>query len=113
MASPDKIRKSNDFAVIAEMVSAEPTISTIIHENSNTTTVLSAVATSESVSRIPHFARIEVIPAKNADKTAIISHMSVPFLSVSAILLLYHVHSPHMVVMPFGVSCLEYDHILP
>ena len=65
----------------AEMVSAEPTISTIIHENSNTTTVLSAVATSESVSLIPHFARIEVIPAKNAESTAIISHMSVPFLS--------------------------------
>ena len=52
------------------MVDCEPTINTIIHEKKSTTIVLIAVATVESVFLIPHFARIEVTPAKIADKTA-------------------------------------------
>ena len=36
---------------------------------------IATVATSESVFLIPHFASTEVIPAKNADKTAITSHI--------------------------------------
>ena len=47
-----------------------PVPSTISQENKNTTIVRIAVATSESVLRIPHFARIAVIPAKNEDPIA-------------------------------------------
>ena len=36
---------------------------------------IATVATSESVFLIPHFASTEAIPAKNADKTAITSHI--------------------------------------
>ena len=57
------------------IVSADPATKTIIHENSSTTIVRNAVATSESVFLIPHFARIAVTPAKSADNTAIISHI--------------------------------------
>ena len=60
------------------MVSADPTTNTMTQANSNTTTVLRAVATSESVFLIPHFARIDVIPAKNADRTAITIHIFLP-----------------------------------
>lgn len=40
--------------------------------------VLMAVATVESVSRMPHLARMAVIPAKNADPHANATHMSKP-----------------------------------
>ena len=53
----------------------EPVINTIIQEKTSTTTVLTAVATSESVSFIPHLARIEVSPANKADIKAITSHI--------------------------------------
>ena len=76
MAKPDKIRNSSDFADIAEMVSADPTIKTITHAKSSTTMVRIAVATSESVFLIPHFARMDVIPAKKADRIAMISHIN-------------------------------------
>ena len=52
------------------MVLYEPTTKTIIHEKMRTTTVRRAVATSESVFLIPHFARIEVKPAKTAESIA-------------------------------------------
>ena len=60
---------------IETMVPAEPAANTVIHENNSTTNVRSAVATSESVFRIPHFASIAVSPAKKADKHAVISHI--------------------------------------
>jgi hypothetical protein len=54
---------------------------TIIHEKIKTTIVLIAVATFESVFLIPHFASIDVIPAKNADPNAYNTHI---FFSVYA-----------------------------
>lgn len=78
---PDKIKNMNDLIVIAVMVGMEPTINTIIKENSNTMAVLIAVAMSESVFLIPHFARMDVIPAKKADKIAIKSHINIKSLS--------------------------------
>ena len=39
-------------------------------ENSSTTMVRIAVATLESVFRMPHFARMDVTPAKKADANA-------------------------------------------
>lgn len=41
----------------------------------STTTVLMAVATSESVFFMPHFARIEVKPAKKAEQKANTTHI--------------------------------------
>ena len=52
-----------------------PVIPTISQENASTTTVRIAVATSESVFRIPHFARIAVIPAKKEEPTAYNIHI--------------------------------------
>ena len=69
------IRNTSDFGVTFLIVLNEPTIATIIHENASTTIVLIAVATSESVFLIPHFASTEVIPVKNAERTAITSHI--------------------------------------
>ena len=42
----------------------------MIQAKTSTTQVRSAVATSESVLLIPHFARIDTIPAKKADANA-------------------------------------------
>lgn len=44
----------------------EPTTNTISQEKASTTTVRMAVATVESVSRMPHFAKTAVKPAKSA-----------------------------------------------
>ena len=52
------------------MPSCAPTTNTIIHEKTRTTIVRIAVATSESVWRIPHFARIDVSPANSAEPNA-------------------------------------------
>ena len=46
--------------------------------NARTTMVLMAVATVESVSRMPHLARMAVIPAKNADPHANATHIAKP-----------------------------------
>ena len=72
---PERIKKITDVESMEVIVPAEPTANTITHENSSTTNVRSAVATSESVFRIPHFASIAVSPAKKADKHAAISHI--------------------------------------
>lgn len=48
------------------------------HEKTSTTTVLSAVARSESVFLMPHLASTAVTPAKKAESTAIKSHISIP-----------------------------------
>ena len=60
------------------MVGAEPTMATISHENSRTTIVRMAVAVSESVFRMPHFARMDVSPAKSAEPNANRIHMTMP-----------------------------------
>lgn len=53
----------------------EPVIMVMSIAMISTAMVRSAVATVESVLRIPHFARIEVNPAKNADPAANTSHI--------------------------------------
>ena len=53
-----------------------PATATISQEKNRTTAVRIAVATSESVFRIPHFARIAVIPAKKEEPTAKRIHIS-------------------------------------
>ena len=54
------------------------TMATISHENSRTTIVRMAVAVSESVFRMPHFARMDVSPAKSAEPNANRIHMTMP-----------------------------------
>ena len=75
MASPESVRNSQVFPLISVIVPAEPTIITIIMDMISTTIVRTAVATVESVLRIPHFASIAVIPAKNAEPAANKSHI--------------------------------------
>lgn len=71
----ERIRKIQVFKERLVICGAEPTIKTISHEKISTTTVRTAVATVESVLRIPHFARIAVIPEKNAEPTAYKIHI--------------------------------------
>ena len=66
----------SDFALICDIEPAEPEMNTIIHENTSTTAVRMAVATSESVLRMPHLARIAVRAAKTAENTAAVSHIN-------------------------------------
>ena len=75
MARPERMRKVRDLAPIFPMVPAEPTTNTISQEKTRTTTVRRAVATSESVFRMPHFASMDVNAANTADKTAMRSHI--------------------------------------
>ena len=63
------------FQSTVVIVVCDPTINTIAHENTSTTAVRIAVATVESVLRIPHFARMDVTPAKSADKNAKAIHI--------------------------------------
>lgn len=70
MAAPERIKNNNVFPVTDEICSPDPTIHTIIQENRRTTIVRTAVATFESVFRIPLLAKIEVSPAKKADPIA-------------------------------------------
>ncbi len=64
------------------MVGAEPTIQTISHEKISTTMVRIAVAASESVFLIPHFARTDVRPAKRAEPNAKSIHIMFALLSI-------------------------------
>ena len=75
VARPERIRNRKDLGSIWEIVPADPTTNTMIQEKISTTTVRTAVATSESVCLIPHFARIAVKPANIDDYTAIRSHI--------------------------------------
>ena len=52
-----------------------PATNTITQDMTSTTPVRMAVATVESVLRMPHLAKMEVRPANSADPTANISHM--------------------------------------
>jgi len=76
VANPERIRNVSDFASIFLIVQTEPARTVISQENKITIMVLSAVATSESVFLIPHFARTDVSPAKKADNTAAVNHMA-------------------------------------
>lgn len=73
---PERVRNISDFALICDIEPAEPEMNTIIHENTSTTAVRMAVATSESVLRMPHLARIAVRAAKTAENTAAVSHIN-------------------------------------
>lgn len=53
------------------MEGPEPTIHIISHEKSSTAMARMAVAASESVSRMPHLARIAVSPANSAEAASI------------------------------------------
>ena len=75
---PDKTRNNNDFSLISEIPDNVPVKRTRIHEKTKTTIVRMAVATSESVFKIPHFASIEVIPAKKAEPVAYKIHIVSP-----------------------------------
>ena len=71
----------SDRAGVSAMLPMEPAAAAAIQENISTTIVRSAVAKSESVFRMPHLARIAVMPAKNADNIAIISHIGIPSIA--------------------------------
>ena len=79
---PDRMRKTHVFVLSPVMVGADPTIQTISHEKISTTIVRIAVAASESVFLIPHFARTEVRPANSAEPNAKSIHIVFVLLSV-------------------------------
>lgn len=60
------------------IVEMEPTSAAMSQAKRSTTTVRTAVATSESVWRMPHLARMDVMPAKSADAQAARIHRAVP-----------------------------------
>ena len=95
MAKPERIRKIQVLAEMLPIPSREPTISTMKKDMRRTTIVRRAVATVESVFRMPHLARIEVTPAKRADKSAKSTHMIIPFFR----------HSRSRVGFPLLSSC--------
>lgn len=82
MERPESTRNTKETTVSEEIVPAEPAASTISQEKTSTTPVRMAVATSESVERMPHLARMAVIPANRADKNAMGSQ-SIPIASDS------------------------------
>ena len=75
MASPDRIRNIHVAGAIEPRGGSGPPIAAISQEKARMMIVLNAVATAESVFLMPHFARIEVIPAKNAERNASTIHM--------------------------------------
>ena len=85
MAIPDKTRKIHVFPLKEPIVPMDPVISTMIQEKINTTIVRMAVAASESVFRIPHFARIDVSPAKTAEPNANTIHITSSPLSAAVV----------------------------
>lgn len=70
MARPDRIRNKNVLPLICAIPVSAPVRKTISQENSSTTIVRMAVATSLSVFRIPHLARTAVTPAKKEEPIA-------------------------------------------
>ena len=72
------MRNTQVFAPISRTPPNDPTMSTMQKDMSSTTTVRMAVATVESVLRIPHFARMEVSAANAADPSARNTHITTP-----------------------------------
>ena len=70
MAAPDRMRNKRVLPLTSRNWSTEPAASAMPHEKTSMTTVRTAVATVEFVLLIPHFARIDVTPAKKAEPTA-------------------------------------------
>ena len=62
------------MAAMLPMVPMDPEMPAITQANTSTTQVRMAVAISESVCLMPHLARIDVMPAKNADANAAATH---------------------------------------
>ena len=56
------------------MVPMDPEMPAIAQAKTSTTQVRMAVATSESVCLMPHLAKMDVMPAKNADANAATTH---------------------------------------
>ncbi len=71
MARPERMRNRSDVGFMSVIVLKEPATKTMIHEKTRTTMVRKAVARSESVFLMPHLARIDVSPAKTAERTAV------------------------------------------
>ena len=61
--------------LMAVMVGMDPAADATAQEKNSTIMVRSAVAISESVSFIPHFASMAVIPAKNEENSAAVIHI--------------------------------------
>lgn len=80
MESPDKTKKTRVLEETAPREKFGLTINAINRERGRTTKVLMNVATLLSVFFIPHLARIEVIPAKKAERKANKTHISLPFI---------------------------------
>ena len=74
------MRNSQVFGSMEPSWSCEPTTNTISQEKSSTTMVRTAVATVESVLRMPHLARIAVMPAKKAEPKANKIHIVITLL---------------------------------
>lgn len=70
MARLDRIKNAMLRAAISPMAVWEPITNTMSQAKTATTTVRSAVARLESTFSMPIFARMEVTPAKRADKNA-------------------------------------------
>lgn len=63
------------------IVPCEPTTNTMTHAKISTMIVRMAVATVESVLRMPHFARMDVRPANSAEPTAYNNHIQIASFS--------------------------------
>jgi len=70
VANPERIRNTQLRWPISAIVSAPPRTATIAQANISTTVVRIAVATLESMSRIPIFAKIAVNEANSAESNA-------------------------------------------
>ena len=81
---PESNRNSHVLGDRADIDPAEPTMKTMSQENAKTMIVRIAVATVESIVRMPHLARIDVKPEKKAEPTANAIHINAPF------------HTPHL-----------------
>ncbi len=71
MARPERMRNRSDVGFISVIVPKEPATNTMIHEKTRTTMVRKAVARWESVFLMAHLPRIDVSPAKTAERTAV------------------------------------------
>ncbi|MPN41148.1 hypothetical protein SDC9_188690 [bioreactor metagenome] len=70
VAKPESARNTSVFVSTAASVACEPARNTIAQANMSTTIVRIAVASDESVLRIPALTSIAVTPAKSAEPNA-------------------------------------------